>query len=258
MGTKRIKRAIVVAVTVCAATMAWAGTASAQSTSDFANVWSFNGGEVGVVKNPDKSFTGIVVRATRTGSCVHPIGEKIWTGARLGANLSWSGQHVWFLTGPCRLAPATGNTTWKIFKNTNGKTFLRGCYANWARPDIVPTFAGADGVCTPDFASIKDLTVGSTIDSDYVASRKGTFKAIAKFPKSKCLGKTLKLKFADPPTDALSTVKVSAGKFKKTLTRASLSLNLKIAKGSGKVKVGVVAKTLLGHTIKGSKTYRTC
>jgi hypothetical protein len=254
MGSKRIKHVVAMVIAVCATTMAFAGSASAQSTSDFANVWEFNGGQVGVIKNADKSFTGIVVRTTKTGSCVHPVGEQIWTGARLGTNLSWSGKHVWFLTGPCRLAPATGNTVWKIFKNTNGKTFLRGCYANWARPDILPVIDAA-GVCSPAFASISE---GAVIDSSYVARKKGTFKSIAKFPKGKCLGKTLKLKFVDPPTDALATVQVTAGKFKKTLTRAKLSLNLKVADGTGKVKVSIKAKTLLKHTIKGSKTYSTC
>lgn len=250
MGSKPIRRSVAVAVAVCATTIASAGSASAQSTSDFANVWSFNGGQVGVIKNADKSFTGVVIRATTSGSCVHPIGEQMWTGARLGTNLTWSGKHVWFLTGPCRLAPATGNTTWKIFKNANGKTFLRGCYTNWARPEIFPTIDNA-GVCATGDS-------GATIDSDYISPRKSTFKSIAKFPKSACVGKTLKLKFVDPPTDALATVKVTAGKFKKTLTRLNLNLNLRVAKGSGKVKVRVNAKTLLGHTVKGSKTYTRC
>jgi hypothetical protein len=255
MGSKRIKRPAAMAIAVGAITMATAGSASAQSTSDFANVWAFNGGQVGVIKNADKSFTGIVVRATKSGSCVHPVGEKIWTNVRLGTNLSWSGQHVWFLTGPCRLAPATGNTTWKIFKNTQGKTLLRGCYANWARPDIQPQFIAGITECTPAFANVNE---GATIDSDFVPSRKGTFKSIARFPKSKCIGKTLKFKFAEPPTDALATVTVTSGKFTKTLTRPNLSLSLKVAPGSGKVTVKVRAKTLLRHTIKGAKTYKTC
>jgi hypothetical protein len=250
MGSKRIKRAIAMAIAVCATTMAFAGSASAQSTSDFANVWSFNGGMVGVIKNPDKSFTGIVLRPTTSGSCVHPVGEQMWTGARLGTNLTWSGKHVWFLTGPCRLAPATGNTTWKIFKDAKGKTFLRGCYANWARPDVLPAIDIA-GNCAFGEG-------GAIIDSNFIPSKKSTFKSIAKFPKSSCVGKTLKLKFVDPPTDALATVKVTAGKFTKTLTRPSLNLNLKVAKGAGKVKVSVNAKTLLGKTVKGSKTYKSC
>lgn len=242
------------AVAICSATLAFAGPASAQSTSDFASVWEFNGGQVGVIKNPDKSFTGIVVRPTKTGACVHPVGEQMWTGVRLTGNLTWAGKHVWFLTNPCRLAPATGNTAWKIFKNPGGKTFLRGCYANWALPAIAPVFStdpATPGSCDPGQA-------GAVIDSDYIPRKKGTFKAIAKFPKAKCLGKKLKLKFVDPPADALATVQVRAGKFKKTLTRGKLTLTLEVAKGAGKVKVSVAAKTLLKHRIKGSKTYRTC
>lgn len=250
MGLREIKHALTVAIAVGATTLAFAGQASAQSTSDFANVWKFNGGQVGVIKNPDKSFTGVVIRATTSGLCVHPVGEQMWTGVRLGTNLTWSGKHVWFLTGSCQLAPATGNTTWKIFKNPSGKTFLRGCYTNWARPEIMPAIDNA-GTCTTGDG-------GATIDSDYIPGKKSTFKSITKFPKSKCLGKTLKLKFVDPPSDALSTVKVTAGKFKKTLTRAGLTLNLRVAKGKGKVKVSVSAKTLLGHKVKGSKTYKTC
>jgi hypothetical protein len=254
MGLRGIKRMCAVAIAVCAATMAVAGPASAQSTSAFAGVWSFNGGKVGVVKNADKSFTGVVIRATKSGTCVHTVGEKMWTDVRLSNNLSWWGKHVWFLKNPCHLAPSPGNTAWKIFKTPGGKTFLRGCYANWALPTIQPQFVFQNGGwdCSPG----QD---GAVIDSNYIRPKKSTFKSIARFPKAKCLGKKLKLRFVNPPTDALSTVKVSAGGLTKVLDyRNKLALTLTVSPGSGKVKIKVLARTLLGHTVKGGKTYKTC
>lgn len=227
------------------------GHALAQSSSDIAGVWAFNGGQVGVVKNADKSFTGTVIRATRTTACPHPIGERMWTDVRLGGgDINWWGKHVWFLTQPCRTAPSPGYTAWKIFVNQEGKEFLRGCYAHWAHPEIQPVIdrsgqadPGSGGIC---------------IDSYRVTQKKTTFKSIARFPESRCFGAALRLKFADPPTDALATVRITAGDFKSTLKRPLRVVRVAVAEGTLKVKVKVIARTVLGQTIRGSAIFKRC
>ena len=246
--SKRLLSALTVAATVIAV---WSTPASGQANNDIVGLWNFNGGIVGVTKNADRSFTGTIVKATTTGTCAHPVGEQMWTGVRLAGNLNYFGRHVWFLTAPCRVAPSPGNTAWKIFADANGKRFLRGCYAAWSNAALQPQI---------DVTGHAEVGPGGTcIDSYAIAARRSTIRQIVTFPKVKCIGPRVKLTFTDPPTDAIATVRVSAGAANRTVKRARMTAVTIRPKGVGAiVRIKVVARTLLGDKITGDRTYAAC
>lgn len=247
-ATKRLFPAL---AATAAVTAIWSAPSFGQANNDIVGLWNFNGGIVGVTKNADKSFTGTVVKATTTGTCGHPVGERMWTDVRLAGNLNFFGKHVWFLTTPCRPAPSAGSTAWKIFVDVNNKRFLRGCYASWSNTTLQPQI---------DVAGHADVGPGGTcIDSYAVPAKRSTIKQIVKFPDLKCVGSRLKLTFTDPPTDAIAAVQVYAGTARKTFKRTKMAAaTVRPKAAGGTVKIKVIAKTLLGNKITGSKTYTAC
>jgi hypothetical protein len=230
----------------------------AHAAADIEAVWSFSGGQVAVQGQPDGTLRGTVIRPTTFSACTHPTGELIWIDLRAQPDGQYFGRHQWFNTADCTYIER-GNTAFRVIRRADGTTFLRVCFAAPERPDLQPSIA-PDG--TP-----ADTSTGCD-DSDLLRPLPaGTPKIdqIANLPKAsgkkRCRSRrsfTIRLK--EPAGDALvSAVVYLNGKQIKARDgkRLTVPINLKgLPKGQYTVKI--VAKTVLGKTIRGKRRYRTC
>ena len=232
--------------------------ASAHAAADIEGVWSFTGGEVAVQAQPDGSFQGTVIRQTRFSSCVHAVGERMWTQVRLQPDGQYWGKHQWFDTSTCAPLPTLGNTSFRTLKKPDGQTFLRVCFAAPERPELQPSI---------DAAGTATNTTTSCVDSDLIAppsTAKPSVSTIATLPaqgKKKCLSKrSFRIRLKEPRGDALDTAKVFVnGKLVKTIKRDRITAPVDlVGLPKGRYTVKITAKTVLGKTISGTRKYRTC
>jgi hypothetical protein len=231
---------------------------AAGAAADIEAVWSFRGGQVAVQAGGPGGFTGTVIRTTTLANCAHPVGEQMWANVSAQPDGSYWGGHVWYSEPGCAPIPQRGNTAYRVLQRADGARFLRACFNPPESPDVQPKIA-------PDGSS-SDL-LGSCIDSDLVSPLpQGTSKldSIATLPKQgkkKCLSRrsfTIRLK--EPPGDALNTASVFLNG-KRVQTRRGDRITAPIVlRGlpKGRYTVKIVAKTVLGKTVSGSRKYRTC
>jgi hypothetical protein len=232
--------------------------AAARAAADIEAVWSFNSGQVAVRANPDGSFTGTVIRPTLFATCPHPSGEQMWLGVRAQPDGSYWGGHQWYNDAGCTQIPQRGNTAYRVLVRPDGARFLRVCFSPPETPEIQPKIA-------PDGSST-DAANGCS-DSDLVSELPaGTPKIdkIATLPKQgkrKCLSRrafTIRLK--EPAGDALNTASVFLNRKRVEIRRSDrITAPIRLTGlPKGRYTVKIVAKTVLGKTIQGSRKYRTC
>lgn len=251
-----LSRLKLVAVSIAvAAFLALPAAASAQA--DIEAVWSFTGGQVAVQPAGDGTFTGTIIRPTRFSECEHAIGEAMWIGVTAQPDGSYWGKHQWFRTSTCEPIPERGNTAYRVLARPDGTRFLRVCFAAPERPDLQPTIA-------PDGTSANTTTTCN--DSDFVAPPSGPpkFNDVVKLPKQgkkKCVSRrNFKIRLREPAGDALASATVFVnGKRVKVVRGERLTARVDLrGLPKGRYKVRIVAKTVLGRTMKGTRKYRTC
>jgi hypothetical protein len=246
-----------VALVVGVAALLAALDASAQSP-DIQAVWSFNGGEVGVQQQPDGSFTGTVVRETRLATCPHPVGEKIWIDVRAQPDGQYFGKHQWYRDSDCTQIPERGNTAYRVLSKPDGKRFLRVCFSQPETPDVQPSIA-PDGSSTNVNRSCADSDLVSPLPP--ATPKLASIVTLPKQGARRCLSKrafTIRLK--EPKGDALDTASVYVDNRRvetRKRDRITAPINLR-GLPKGRYTVKIVAKTVLGRTIQGSRKYRTC
>jgi hypothetical protein len=232
--------------------------AAAHAAADIEAVWSFNNGQVAVRANADGTFTGTVIRATQLANCPHPAGEQMWLGVRAQPDGSYWGGHQWYNDAGCTQIPQRGNTAYRVLARPDGARFLRVCFSPPESPELQPKIA-------PDGSST-DASNGCA-DSDLVSQlAAGTPKIdkIATLPKQgkrKCLSRrafTIRLK--EPSGDALNTASIFLNGRRVEIRRGDrITAPIRLTGlPKGRYTVKIVAKTVLGKTIQGSRKYRTC
>jgi hypothetical protein len=162
------------------------------------------------------------------------------------------------MNSSCAPIAQRGNTAFRVLLRPDGARFLRVCFAAPERLDLQPKIA-PDGTST-------DTTVACS-DSDLVGPLPaGTPKIdqIATLPKQgkrQCLSRrsfTIRLK--EPKGDALDTAAVFLSGKRVAVRRGdriTAPINLR-GLPKGRYTVKIIAKTVLGRTINGSRKYRTC
>jgi hypothetical protein len=249
---RRASALLITLLSLCAA------PAAARAAADIEAVWSFNGGQVAVSADPAGTFTGTVIRATRLATCQHSVGEQMWINVRAQPDGSYWGGHQWFSEPSCDPIAQRGNTAYRVLVRANGARFLRVCFSQPETPDVQPKIA-------PDGSST-DVNRGCA-DSDLVAPlpagapKVDSIATLPKQGKRKCLGKrsfTIHLK--EPPGDALNTASVFLNGRRVQVRRGDRITAPIVLRGlpKGRYTVKIVAKTVLGKTISGSRKYRTC
>lgn len=231
------------------------GAPAVASAADVEGVWSFNGGQIAVKAQPDGTFAGWVIRETRFDQCPHQIGENVWAGMTAQPDGSYWGKHQWFDSATC--APIQrGNTAYRILIGMNQARFMRVCFSPPENPESQPQIA-ADGSSTDVLRACVDSDLISTLPT-----AKPSIGTVSSLPTAKrsCRSSSLRLRLRQPPGDALKSVLISLN------GRRAKSLNATNAIGAQtlthvprrRVRVRVSAKTVLGQTITGQRTYRSC
>jgi hypothetical protein len=223
-----------------------------------AAVWAFAGGQVVVHAQPDGSFTGTVIRETRLADCPHAVGEQMWLGVRAQPDGQYFGGHQWFRTPACAPIAQRGNTAFRVLQPRDSAPFLRVCFAAPEHPELQPTIA-PDGTSADTTAPCSDSRrIGP------LPTRKPKLSEIATLPRQGRRGcltrRSHRIRLEEPEGDALDTTQVFVGAKLVAVRRSRQSTTpidlRRLPKGRPTVKV--VATTILGERISGSRRYRTC
>lgn len=233
-----------------------AGTASA--AADVEGVWEFQGGKVAVRPAEAGTLTGTVLTATQFADCPHPPGEVMWTGMTPQPDGQYWGGHQWYRSSTCERI-GFGRTAWRVLRRPDGQIFLRVCFAPPETPDVQPAIA-PDGTSTSAPNGCRDSTLLAPADT-----KPPTFTSTVTLPKQgkkKCLSRrAFRIRLKEPKADALATATVFVnGRRVRTVKgakRIQAGVNL-TGLPKGRYTVRIVAKTVLGRTITGTRTYRTC
>jgi hypothetical protein len=235
-----------------------ASTAGAQSPDPIEAIWEFNGGQIAVDRQGDGSFVGTIIRPTQLSECTHQNGEPVWAEIKAQPDGQYFGLHQYFHTADCSFS-GRGMIALRVLQNEQGATFLRVCFDNPdSEPNEQPNIA-------PDGSNT--TTQDGCRDSDLVSRQPTTppkIDDIAVLPKSPARGcfsrRAFTIRLKEPIGDALAGAKVTFNNKNvpvKRGARLTARINLK-GLPRGRYTVKIVAQTVRGKTIKGSRKYRTC
>jgi hypothetical protein len=267
-------------IAIAATLLLAVGAASAGAASSIEGIWSFNGGQIGVQRLANGTYSGTVVVATKFAECSHPVGQEIWTGMTEQPDGSYLGLHQWYFGGSaCQENPLRGPTAWRILEEVNGSHFLHVCFSHPGTSQ--PTIASNGAPSSPAEYAEHQVTYGCTNSSLTAplpvapgsASGSGTggvagAKERLTLPSAKkCLSaRSFKIHLADPKYDPLKKVIVTLTGRKIRSRKIATSrrgnyvvatINLRgLPKGAFTIKVH--ATTVLGHSLSTSHTYHTC
>lgn len=246
-------RRIALATLSLAALCALPATASA--AADIEAVWSFSGGQVAVEAKGDGTFAGTVIRPTRFSHCVHPNGELMWADIRPQADGSYWGGHQFFRSSDCTYSER-GNAAYRVLVKPDGGRYLRMCTAHPEQPESQPTIA-PDGTSANAPAGCDDSDLVSALPSGTPGLRQ-----IARLPgNEECRSRrSFRIRLREPRGDALRTARVWVNRRRVAVRkgeRVTAPVDLR-GLPRGRYTVRIVATTVRGRTIEGSRRYRTC
>lgn len=231
---------------------------AAGAASDVEGVWEFNGGQVAVAPQGGGKFQGTVLVTTKLRDCNHEVGEQMWADMTLQPDGQYFGKHWWFRPAPGCGHSGRGNTAFRVLTDASGRRTLRVCFEPPETPTLQPTIA-PDGVAT---------TFQVCHDSNFltpVATSAPSFASTVTLPKQgkrRCLSKrAFKIHLREPKGDRLASATVYVnGKRKLAITNGARLTSGISLRGlpKGRYVVKIVARTVLGRTIKGTRTYHTC
>jgi hypothetical protein len=248
------------ALLALALTLMAAAPAAAQEPIEA--VWEFNGGQVAVERQADGSFIGTIIRPTQLSECTHQNGEQMWTEVRAQPDGQYYGRHQYFRTSDCSFIER-GMIALRVLQNPEGQTFLRVCFDDPERsPNEQPNIA-PDGSNTTTQDGCRDSTLVAPLPqeppklADVVTGLPPQTRGCAsrrRFP----------IRLKEPVGDAITANP------KPRVTRNGKRLPVVFRNGRwrsvidlrglprGRYTFKIVARTVRGRTIQGSRRYRTC
>jgi hypothetical protein len=227
------------------------GGVQVASAAEIEGVWSFNGGEIGVQATAPGQFQGMVVSPTRFAICDHPVGEQIWSDMKDNGDGSFTGLHQWYFnqtSDPATCRPTSrGSTTYRVIKPSVGSRFLRVCFR--APPELQSPPDG--GEACVDSKLISELPPPTTATNS-ILSLNGR----------SCISRRrIRIHLRNPAHDPLASAKVVVQgrtvKARRGKAKWHADIDLR-GRPRGAYAVRVTAVTVLGHTIKQKRTFRTC
>jgi hypothetical protein len=228
-----------------------------------AGVWSFQGGQVAIVPQPDGTLTGTVVRATRFSDCVHPVGERMWTRMDRQSDGQLFGGHQWYVVEDCTRVTDPGPSAWRLLPQPDGAAVLRFCDSRPERPTTQPSIApdgsstGVNGRCY-DSEKLFALQPATTI-AQIVTGLPRSISASS--TSRRCVSRrAFRIRLKEPRGDALRTASVFVNGRRVTIRRGKRLTAPIVLRGlpKGRFAVRITARTVLGRTITGTRRYRTC
>jgi hypothetical protein len=259
----RRPRSLLIAI---AATLLLAvGAASAGAASSIEGIWSFNGGQIGVQRLANGTYSGTVVVATEFAECAHPVGQEIWTGMTEQPDGSYRGLHQWYFGPPaCNENPERGPTAWRVLQEANGSRYLRVCFSHPGTSQPTIAADGSDRGATYGCANSALTALLPGAPGSGVA---GSKESLTLPSTKKCLSaRSFKIHLADPKYDPLKkvTVTLRGHKIRSRKIATARRGNYIVATISlrglprGAFTIKIHATTVLGHSLSTSRTYHTC
>ncbi|HEV2812079.1 MAG TPA: hypothetical protein VGW10_02405 [Solirubrobacteraceae bacterium] len=242
------------ALCALALTLLAAAPAAAQ-TSQMEGVWTFSGGQIAVDRQGD-AFVGTVVRPTQLSECVHETGEQIWTDIRLQGDGSYWGKHQYFQTSDCSFIDR-GNTAYRVL-NRGGQTFLRVCFSKPETPELQPKIA-EDGSNTDTNDGCRDSEFVSPLPS--TPPKLSDIVTLPKETKGCASRRKFAIRLKEPPGDALKAAVITLNRKKLNVVKRNGRLTSTVdLRGlpRGRYALKIVATTVRGRSISGTRRYRTC
>lgn len=86
-------------------------TPAARAADPVEGKWFFEGGQVEIAPSGPDTFAGTVTRATTFSTCVHPVGQRMWSMQRQ-ADGTYSGTHIRY-RGDCSEVPGSPSI-WRV------------------------------------------------------------------------------------------------------------------------------------------------
>lgn len=248
-----------------ALTIGASATAANTAANTIEGVWSFSGGAVAIQGLSDGSFQGTVVIPTTFASCPHPEGQVMWTNMQAQSDGSFWGLHQWYRGPNCEAVPVLGHTAWRVLTSASGARTLKVCFNN-PGGDSQPTIAAS--------GTEANVTYGCTMSNPLAPlpeteNHGGSGTSAISFvqtvilpPARVCVSRSsLKISLRDPKYDPLKEVVVKLKGKKiadvKGVKRLRKGITLRRLP-SGSYKLSMTATTVLGQSLTGSRTYRSC
>jgi hypothetical protein len=250
------------ALCALALTLLAAAPAAAQSPDPIEAVWEFSGGQVAVERQADGSFAGTIIRPTTLSSCTHQNGERMWIDIVRQPDGQYFGRHQYFRTGECSFIER-GMIGLRVLPTPEGQTFLRVCFDDPERdPDEQPTIA-PDGSNAATDDGCRDSTLVAPLPSEPPKLK----DVVAGLPPQRrgCASRRrFPIRLKEPVGDAIAATP------KPRITRNGKRIPVVFRDGRwrsvidlrglprGRYTFRIVATTVRGRTISGSRRYRTC
>ena len=227
------------------------------SMTSIEGIWSFNGGQIAIVKGPDRTFEGKVVAETKFAECTHPVEQQIWSRMIPQPDGSFIGLHQWYYeSSSCILNPTLGPTAWRVLAGEGGTRYLRACFSSpgGSQPRIA-----TDGTSS----EVTYGCVSSALIAPLPAAGALSLKQLASLPGArKCLSRrSFKVHLRDPVHDPFRSIVVTlAGRELKVTHHGSYSVATVSLKGlpRGTFTIRIRATTVLGRILAAHRTYHTC
>jgi hypothetical protein len=234
-----------------------AGASSALGASSIEGIWSFGGGQIAIRPGSTSgTFEGVVTATTTFAECPHPVGQPIWTGITQQPDGSYWGQHFWYFEKTnCTENPERGPAAWRVVEEANGSKYLRVCLSTPGTSQPTIAAIGAEANVTYNCYDSELLAPLPT------AGQAGFINSL-KPGATKCVsGRHFEIHLAEPAHDPFKAVRITLrGKRIKPFHRGYYVDAIVDLKGLplGAFTIKVSAKTVLGVTLTGSRTYHTC
>lgn len=247
------------ALCVAAAAALAGGAGSASADTGLEGVWSFNGGSVAIQAQPDGTYAGTVLKATKFAECEHEVGERMWTGLTAQPDGSYWGLHQWFYKGTaCKPNPTPGPTAWRLMASGTGH-YLEVCLSEpgHSQPTIPvegePT--GSTFGCV-DSALVSPLPTPTT---EEFLGRRGTAAAVC-LPTNK-----LRIRIRNPTANPLARISivVKGGGVRKVFRftprpRSFVAVVSLLKLPAATVRATVRLTTVLGAHLRHRRVYHRC
>jgi hypothetical protein len=206
------------------------------AAAGFEAVWSFHGGQVAVHARGAGHLEGVVIRKTTDTSCPYEVGQPIWSGIHPVGDGSFRGSQR--LQSPPCATGESGDVVFRVLTNPDGAEVLRMC--------------SEAGGCA-------DLAAAGSLPT-----RPPWITAFSSLPKARGCWDFSFMYFDlfDPPNDALRTARIYLnGRRIAVWTREQAGRRVRVStelRFRERFRVTVIAKTYLGHTLRGTRHYRMC
>jgi len=233
--------------------MATVAPGSASAAADIEAVWSGSNLEIAITAAGDGSFKGTIVKSD--GLPTHPVGGVPWKDLRLQPDGSYWGKSAFYDSFSSQPV-AYGNMAQRVLPGPAGTTILRVCISGpetSQQPKIAP-----DGTTSGYNVACFDRTKGGPLPPQ------PSFKDTVRLPtqgKRKCLSRrNFTIRLRNPKNDPLVSATVFVnGRRVRVAEGAQLTAGVDLrGLPKGRYTVKIVAKTVLGRTIQGTRRYRTC